>query len=472
MNEQILAYVEQTYGCRPDAAYYRQVDIWKSWWKGCYPPFHCYPTIEGQTQEYRRRSLCMAKRVCEDWAAMLFHDRLRIAAADPASSIFLQGQEADVQKGILGENEFWTEGRTLLEKALCTGRGAVVLHLRNPSLAQDHTLQPSPDCQMELGYYAADQIIPMSWENGMLREAAFYSEYVRQGNCFGKLEIHTVNQRGFYQVDNVVFDRSGETSKAVGLPAGVVDTVDTGSIHPLFVELVPGGANTAAANSGLGPSILANALDCLEGVDLAYHNYCCDLRLGSKKVFVDDALIARREGAGFPPDEMGQQVFSSSSCGEHEAGRFMQEHNPALRTAENTQNIQTQLACLSMSVGLGPDFYQFGAGTPGIGSSVDIHSAAAHAGSLRSMLVRLSRSILWAGRYAQGAEVNPDTDICVEGETIRPANGVYERGQDLQAVRGGILQKWEYRMKWYGESEQKAKAALADTETATPASCR
>ena len=414
----------------------------------------------------------MAKRVCEDWAAMLFHDALRIAVADPSSSVFLQGREAGTRKGILGTNGFWTEGRALLEKALCTGRGAVVLHLRNPSLSQEQILQPSPDCQMKLGYYAADQMIPMSWENGMLREAAFYSEFVRQGNCFGKLEIHTVNQRGFYQVDNVVFDVSGETPKAVDLPAGIVETVDTGSIHPLFAELVPGAANTAAAKSGLGPSILANALDCLEGVDLAYHNYCSDLRFGCKKVFVDDALIARQDGAGFPPDEMGQQVFSSPSCAEPEAGRLLQEYNPALRTAENTQNIQTQLACLSISMGLGPDFYQFGAGALATGGGVHIHSAAAHAGSLRSMLVRLSRSILWAGRYAQGAEVDPDTDICIEGETIRLANDVCERGQDLRAVRGGILQKWEYRMKWYGESEQQAKAALADTETATPASCR
>ena len=36
-----------------------------------------------------------------------------------------------------------------------------------------------------------------------------------------------------------------------------------------------------------------------------------------------------------------------------------------------------------------------------------------------------------------------------------------ERQQDLQEVRDGIMQKWEFRAKWYGETEEQAKAAIA-----------
>ncbi len=31
-------------------------------------------------------------------------------------------------------------------------------------------------------------------------------------------------------------------------------------------------------------------------------------------------------------------------------------------------------------------------------------------------------------------------------------------------VTAGLMQKWEYRVKWYGESEEEAKARLADGE--------
>ena len=32
------------------------------------------------------------------------------------------------------------------------------------------------------------------------------------------------------------------------------------------------------------------------------------------------------------------------------------------------------------------------------------------------------------------------------------------RQRDLQEVRDGIMQKWEFRVKWYGETEEQAKA--------------
>ena len=31
----------------------------------------------------------------------------------------------------------------------------------------------------------------------------------------------------------------------------------------------------------------------------------------------------------------------------------------------------------------------------------------------------------------------------------------------MQEVRDGIMQKWEFRAKWYGETEEQAKAAIA-----------
>ena len=42
-----------------------------------------------------------------------------------------------------------------------------------------------------------------------------------------------------------------------------------------------------------------------------------------------------------------------------------------------------------------------------------------------------------------------DDSILVDSEA--------ERMRDLQEVRDGIMKKWEYRMKWYGEDEATAK---------------
>lgn len=34
----------------------------------------------------------------------------------------------------------------------------------------------------------------------------------------------------------------------------------------------------------------------------------------------------------------------------------------------------------------------------------------------------------------------------------------------MQEVRDGLMQKWEYRVKWYGETEQEAKKVLSEDE--------
>lgn len=45
-----------------------------------------------------------------------------------------------------------------------------------------------------------------------------------------------------------------------------------------------------------------------------------------------------------------------------------------------------------------------------------------------------------------------DDSIIVDAET--------ERARDLQEIRDGILQKWEYRVKWFGEDEKTARAMI------------
>ena len=37
-----------------------------------------------------------------------------------------------------------------------------------------------------------------------------------------------------------------------------------------------------------------------------------------------------------------------------------------------------------------------------------------------------------------------------------------QKQQDAQDVRDGLMAKWEYRAKWYGESEDIAKARISE----------
>ena len=61
--------------------------------------------------------------------------------------------------------------------------------------------------------------------------------------------------------------------------------------------------------------------------------------------------------------------------------------------------------------------------------------------------------------------VDPETDVTVQFEDSYVIDKESERLRDQQEVRDGLLQKWEYRVKWYGEDEETAKKMAGDNRT-------
>ena len=56
-----------------------------------------------------------------------------------------------------------------------------------------------------------------------------------------------------------------------------------------------------------------------------------------------------------------------------------------------------------------------------------------------------------------------DYDITYIWDDSIVVDAAVEREKDRVDVRDGLMLPWEYRVKWYGESEQQAKATLAES---------
>ena len=219
---------------------------------------------------------------------------------------------------------------------------------------------------------------------------------------------------------------------------------------------------------GLGMSIYADAIDSLKGVDLAFNNFCRDLKLGGKKVFLNRSLVQiDEEGNQITPDDVAQQLFTT--VGDEvtmEENTLIHEFNPDLRTEANKEAVQAQLDYLSFKVGLGTKHYQFNAGgvvtaTQYMGDKQElIQNASKHYIAVEKFLQQIVQAVLWAGKAILNQGVNPDTQVTVNFEDSYIIDKESERQRDLQEVRDGIMQKYEYRMKWYGEDEKTAKAIL------------
>ncbi len=469
MNTQIIQWINNELGYDLKTSYYETIDEWLDWWRGYSISFHNYLHNNGRQLIPRRLySLKMGKKVCEDWASVLLNSKTKIVIEDKAANEFVQGTKET--SGVLGANSFWVQSNRLIERAFASGTGAVCIHL-NGLKTEGRKAAASPDAEIMLNYISAEMIIPLSYLNGHITEVAFASKQTIKGDPFINLEMHLL-ENGEYVIRNYRF-----STKDGGFePANLQDTaveIRTGSGVPWFSIVTPNIENNLENQNGLGVSILHGAIDALKAVDLCFNNFCSDFHLGGKKVFMKkDLLELSEDGKPIAPDDVNQQLFSYVEMPIDDNGRntLLQEFNPQLRTEENTKGIQSALDYLSFKCGLGNKHYQFNSGsivtaTQYTGDKQDlIQNAHKHYIVVEEFLLSLVRSIIHIGKNIIGEDMDEDTEIEIVFDKSVIIDEASERQQDAQDVRDGVMPRWEYRMKWYGDTEDEAKAIIAEID--------
>jgi A118 family predicted phage portal protein len=184
-------------------------------------------------------------------------------------------------------------------------------------------------------------------------------------------------------------------------------------------------------------------------------------------------LQTNSKGETITPDDVAQQLFQQVGDGmDFDAKQMVQEFNPSLRVQENKDGVQAQLDYLSFKCGMGTKRYQFSAS--GVKTATEyngerqelVQHAQRHAIVVESALKTLTRALLYIGKAFCNADIDPDTPISIQFEDGFVIDNVAARENDRQDIRDGILQHWEHRVKWYGETEEQAKAAIEGMQTA------
>lgn len=482
----VIEYINKKHDIKLDSSYYTNISLWRAWWQGYHKPFHTFKEIglDGTTIERKLYTLKMAKKVCEDWASGLLNEELVITIDDDASKEYVLGSGNDgddvdadeegnssrsLSMGMLAKNRFLNQANRLIEKTFALGTGAFVLRINNMTVGNNDQIMQNKDIGLKIEYLSADHIIPLSARDGKITEVAFVSDVLMRGAKLVYLETHRLVD-GSYIITNEYLRQDEEVFVEQELPEGILSEFRTGGEVPLFVILSPNIENNIDPGNPMGISIYANAIDNLEGADLAYNNLNKDFKLGGKKVFLNNKLTKRdKTGKIITPDDVAQQLFveTGDDLIDSEGKTMIYEHNPSLRVDENVEGVQAQLDLLSFKCGLGTKFYQFSKGTVGravtateyLGDRQDLtRSTSKHAMAIREAIEELIRSILWVRRQLAGDKVDPETRIEIDLGDSFISDSASERAQDLQDVRDGIMNKWEYRAKWYGESDDVAKA--------------
>ena len=466
-NAVIIKLNELSYTTIPDS-FYSKVYEWKSWYQGNVKGFHNYTVQNGERQvKCRRYSLGMGKKLCEDWANLLMNEKVQIT---------LEGQkEQDFIDLVLTENNFTVKANEMQEMKSALGTVAYVPRVIGQEISESGDIVPGNASGIVLDYVTIENIYPLSWQNGYISECAFSSEVTRGGKDYLYLQIHRREDNGNYVIENRIYRYDNEQladEQLVNVKGfeNIPPVVHTGSDKRQFVIDRPNIANNINYLLPTGIAIYANAIDVLQGVDIAYDSYVNEFKLGKKRIMVKPSAAQYLDGTpAFDPDDVVFYVMPEDT----EDGAVVTPIDMTLRTAEHNTGIQDQLNILSSKCGFGETYYRFDGGSVATATQV-ISENSTMFRTIKKMeivleqaLVELCRILLRMGNTAMNAGLDEDVEISIDFDDSIIEDKQTDFSRDMQLLQAGIMNDWEFRMKWMNEDEETAKAALPKMQDMT-----
>lgn len=466
-NAVIIKLNELGYTTIPDS-FYSKVYEWKSWYQGNVKGFHNYTVQNGERQvKCRRYSLGMGKKLCEDWANLLMNEKVQIT---------LEGQkEQDFIDLVLTENNFTVKANEMQEMKSALGTVAYVPRVIGQEISESGDIVSGNASGIVLDYVTIENIYPLSWQNGYISECAFSSEVTRGGKDYLYLQIHRREDNGNYVIENRIYRYDNEQladEQLVNVKGfeNIPPVVHTGSDKRQFVIDRPNIANNVNYLLPTGIAIYANAIDVLQGVDIAYDSYVNEFKLGKKRIMVKPSAAQYLDGTpAFDPDDVVFYVMPEDT----EDGAVVTPIDMTLRTAEHNTGIQDQLNILSSKCGFGETYYRFDGGSVATATQV-ISENSTMFRTIKKMeivldqaLVELCRILLRMGNTAMNAGLNEDVEISIDFDDSIIEDKQTDFSRDMQLLSAGIMNDWEVRMRWMNEDEATAKAALPKMQDMT-----
>ena len=456
--------------------FYRQVEVWRSWYNSNVRKFHKYKVYRGNGTSVNctRYSLGMGKKVCEDMADLLLNEKVTITVSDQNTDSFV--------KNVLESNSWEELGNEYQEWKAALGTVAYVVYIKDATADETGNV-----CGGSVGinYVDASNIFPTSWQNKVVTECIFTFHRTYRRKKYVHFQYHRIEKvpdgnRKQYVIENTVVESTTGAGKELTpkeweeIPAfsGLAERIETGSDQPLFIIDRLNMVNNADEDTTnpMGVAVFANGIDVIRKLDLEYDSYANEFSLGRKRIFVAPEFLTTQGGdAVFDPQdtvfyELPEDYFKDTKEAMHEV-------NMELRIDEHSKAINDDLNWLSFKCGFGTDRYKFEGGqvktaTEVISENSDMYrTLQKHELVLNRVLSQLIRTIIRAGISigVQGLQENTNIVIGFDDSIIQDKQT--EREEDRKDVAMGSLGVDEYRAKWRGETLEVARKNLPVQES-------
>lgn len=320
-------------------------------------------------------------------------------------------------------------------------------------------------------FVSADKIIPISFgDDGKPNDIAFLTvKKVGDVDYFTRFERHYFIN-GNLTIENKCFH--SQTSRDIGLPCSLEAVeewanIDPGPItYPGMNRMDFGYYRNPIKNridgSVCGVSVYESAVDLIRKADIQGARLDWEYESGERAIHVDNKALKQDKSTGrFSMEKLKKRLYRGLNLEAGKDQELLKEYSPEMRDEAFKRGLEEYKREIEFSVGLA------------YGDLSDVQEVAKTATEIKTSKNRKYNRVtaiqnnlydcledFAAGLAFYNSMLNSGYEFSCKFNDSILTDEETERQQDRADVSMGAMQLWEYRKKWYGETEEQAKVAV------------
>lgn len=320
-------------------------------------------------------------------------------------------------------------------------------------------------------FVSADKIIPISFgDDGKPNDIAFLTvKKVGDVDYFTRFERHYFIN-GNLTIENKCFH--SQTSRDIGLPCSLEAVeewanIDPGPItYPGMNRMDFGYYRNPIKNridgSACGVSVYESAVDLIRKADIQGARLDWEYESGERAIHVDNKALKQDKSTGrFSMEKLKKRLYRGLNLEAGKDQELLKEYSPEMRDEAFKRGLEEYKREIEFSVGLA------------YGDLSDVQEVAKTATEIKTSKNRKYNRVtaiqnnlydcledFATGLAFYNSMLNSGYEFSCKFSDSILTDEETERNQDRADVSMGAMQLWEYRMKWYGETEKQARAAV------------
>lgn len=320
-------------------------------------------------------------------------------------------------------------------------------------------------------FVSADKIIPISFgDDGKPNDIAFLT--VKK---VGDVDYFTRFERHYFINENLTIENKcfhSQTSRDIGLPCSLEAVeewanIDPGPItYPGMNRMDFGYYRNPIKNridgSACGVSVYESAVDLIRKADIQGARLDWEYESGERAIHVDNKALKQDKSTGrFSMEKLKKRLYRGLNLEAGKDQELLKEYSPEMRDEAFKRGLEEYKREIEFSVGLA------------YGDLSDVQEVAKTATEIKTSKNRKYNRVtaiqnnlydcledFATGLAFYNSMLNSGYEFSCKFSDSILTDEETERNQDRADVSMGAMQLWEYRMKWYGETEEQAKVAV------------